>query len=91
MQGDDLPTRSHYDNLVNAGKWGFHVPDPQRRFIERATDLEGIMAFIDHWDTHRHGLEVETDGVVIKVDDIAVQEELGSTAKSPRWSRRSKH
>ncbi|MBK6475672.1 MAG: NAD-dependent DNA ligase LigA [Flavobacteriales bacterium] len=86
MQGDDLPTRSHYDNLVNAGKWGFHVPDPERRFIERATDLEGIMAFIDHWDTHRHGLEVETDGVVIKVDDIAVQEELGSTAKSPRWA-----
>ncbi len=86
MQSEGLPTRSHFDNLLKAGEWGFHVPAPERRFIERATDLEGIMAFIDHWGQKRHDLEVVTDGVVIKVDDIAVQEELGSTAKSPRWA-----
>ena len=86
VQGERLPTRSHYENLMKAGEWGFHVPSPERRFIERANDLEGIMAFIDHWDINRHALEVETDGVVIKVDDIAIQEELGSTAKSPRWA-----
>ncbi len=86
LQGDHLPTRSHYDNIHQAAKWGFRVPDPARRFIERATDLDGIMAFIDHWDIHRHALEVETDGIVIKVDDLHVQDELGLTAKSPRWA-----
>jgi DNA ligase (NAD+) len=86
LQGDQLPTRSHYDNIRQAGAWGFKVPDPARRFIERATDVEGIMAFIDHWDKHRRDLEVETDGVVIKVDDLHVQDEIGLTAKSPRWA-----
>jgi len=86
LQGDQLPTRSHYANIMKAGEWGFKVPDPKRRFIEQANDVEGIMAFIDHWDRHRHALEVETDGVVIKVDDLHVQDELGLTAKSPRWA-----
>jgi len=86
VQGDELPTRSHFANIQKAGGWGFRTPDPARRFIETATDLEGIMAFIDHWDTQRHGLEVDIDGVVIKVDGLDVQEELGMTAKSPRWA-----
>lgn len=86
LQGDQLPSRSHYANIRKAGEWGFKVPDPARRFIERTSDLDGIMAFIDHWDKHRHELEVETDGVVIKVDDIHIQDELGLTAKSPRWA-----
>jgi DNA ligase (NAD+) len=86
MQGEQLPTRSHFENIRKAAEWGFKTPDPGRRFIERATDLEGIMAFIDHWDSHRHGLEVAIDGVVIKVDGLDVQDELGLTAKSPRWA-----
>lgn len=86
VQGEVLPTRSHFENIRKAAEWGFKTPDPARRFIERATDLEGIMAFIDHWDRHRHGLEVDIDGVVIKVDSLDVQEELGLTAKSPRWA-----
>ncbi|MBX2978978.1 MAG: NAD-dependent DNA ligase LigA [Flavobacteriales bacterium] len=86
VQGEVLPTRSHFENIRKAAEWGFKTPDPARRFVERATDLEGIMAFIDHWDKHRHGLEVDIDGVVIKVDSLDVQDELGLTAKSPRWA-----
>lgn len=86
VQGEDLPTRSHYALIRMAGTWGFRVPDPTKAMIGKATDAEGIMAFIDHWDTHRHTLEVDIDGVVVKVDDLDVQEELGLTAKSPRWA-----
>jgi DNA ligase (NAD+) len=86
LQSEQLPTRSHYQNVMRAGAWGFKVPDPKRRFIEQATDTDAIMAFIDHWDTHRHALEMDIDGIVIKVDDLNVQEELGLTAKSPRWA-----
>lgn len=86
VHGDQLPTRSHYHNLHKAGEWGFRTPDPAQRFIATATDLEGIMAFIDHWDTQRHALEVDMDGVVIKVDGLDLQDELGLTAKSPRWA-----
>lgn len=86
LQGEELPTRSHYENIMAARKWGFKTPDPARRFIEKADSVEGIMAFIDHWDKARFQLEMDIDGVVIKVDDLRVQEELGLTAKSPRWA-----
>lgn len=86
LQGEELPTRSHYENIMAARKWGFKTPDPARRFIEKADNVEGIMAFIDHWDKARFQLEMDIDGVVIKVDDLRVQEELGLTAKSPRWA-----
>jgi DNA ligase (NAD+) len=86
LQSDHLPTRSHYRNVLKAHEWGFRTPDPERRFIGQADDLEGIMDFIDHWDAHRHKLEMDIDGVVIKVDDLHVQDELGLTAKSPRWA-----
>ncbi|MBK8614468.1 MAG: NAD-dependent DNA ligase LigA [Flavobacteriales bacterium] len=86
LQGEHLPSRSHYENIQAAHRWGFKTPDPKRRFIERADSVEGIMAFIDHWDKARHQLEMDIDGVVVKVDDRNVQEELGLTAKSPRWA-----
>ncbi len=86
LQGAQLPSRSHYDNMTAARAWGFKTPDPARRFIERADSVEGIMAFIDHWDRARQGLDMDIDGIVIKVDDLRIQEELGLTAKSPRWA-----
>jgi len=86
VQGDELPSRSHYELIRLAGEWGFRVPEPSRAMVGKATDAEGIMAFIDHWDQHRHDLEVDIDGVVVKVDDLDIQEELGLTAKSPRWA-----
>ncbi|MBL0045617.1 MAG: NAD-dependent DNA ligase LigA [Flavobacteriales bacterium] len=86
LQGEDLPSRSHFENIQAARSWGFKTPDVDRRFIDRADSVEGIMAFIDHWDTARHALEMDIDGIVIKVDDRNAQEELGLTAKSPRWA-----
>ncbi len=86
LAGPQLPSRSHYQNILKAAEWGFNTPSPDRKRIELARDLEGILAFIDHWDKARHDLEFDIDGVVIKVDDLDVQEELGLTAKSPRWA-----
>ena len=86
LQSEHLPTRSHFQNMQQARTWGFKTPDPKRCFIEQAKDIDAIMAFIDHWDAHRHELEMDIDGIVIKVDDLNVQEELGLTAKSPRWA-----
>jgi DNA ligase (NAD+) len=91
VQGEGLPTRSHFDNLERAHEWGFKTPDPEKRFIDRANDAAGIMAFIDHWGRHRNELEMIIDGVVVKVDDLDVQEELGLTAKSPRWAMAYKY
>ena len=86
VQGPQLPTRSHFANIARCREWGFKTPDPKRRFIEQANSVEEIVAFIDHWDKHRHELEIMIDGVVIKVDDMDVQEEMGLTAKNPRWA-----
>jgi DNA ligase (NAD+) len=86
LQGPKLPSTSHYENIMAAHRWGFRTPDPSRRFIERTDHTEGIMAFIAHWDKARHELEMDIDGIVVKVDDLRIQEELGMTAKSPRWA-----
>lgn len=86
LQAEVLPTRSHYGNIMQCRHWGFRTPDPERRFIEQADTLEGIMAFIAHWDRERHHLDIGMDGVVIKVDNIDLQEEMGLRAKSPRWA-----
>lgn len=86
LQGSNLPSTSHYENILAAARWGFKTPDPVRRFIERTDSAEGIMAFIHHWDKARHALEMDIDGIVVKVDDLRIQEELGMTAKSPRWA-----
>ncbi len=83
---DPPPTWSHYTNIMKCHDWGFKTPDVKRRFIDQADNVDGIMDFIDHWDKRRHDIEVVIDGVVIKVDDLRVQEELGFTAKSPRWA-----
>lgn len=86
LQTDRPPARSHYDNIMRCASWGFRTPDPAKRFIERTGSLEGIMAFITHWDKARHDLDIAIDGVVIKVDDVELQQEIGLRAKSPRWA-----
>ncbi len=83
---DELPTRSQYGNILRCHEWGFRTPDPVKRFIACADGIDGIMDFINHWDSARHQLDFAIDGVVIKVDDLDVQEELGLRAKSPRWA-----
>ena len=77
---------SHYQAVLGAGKMGFKVPLPEQRKIEKVKDVEGILAFIDFWDYERKKLPFEIDGIVIKVNAYNQQEELGYTAKSPRWA-----
>jgi DNA ligase (NAD+) len=80
--GVNLKLESQSQMLEKARDWGFKVPKAAK--LCKTTDE--VMEFIDHWDKHRHELPYETDGVVIKVNSIQHQEELGYTAKSPRWA-----
>ena len=82
MLGEDLPADTHYGRLQAAKKWGFKISDA----VKVCHSLEEVMAYIHYWDTERKNLPVATDGIVLKVNDLASQEELGYTAKSPRWA-----
>ncbi len=79
---DRLPFESHFESLTKARQVGFKVPEA----FHICKNLEDVLAFIDHWDKARHELPYETDGVVIKVNNLHQQDELGYTAKSPRWA-----
>jgi DNA ligase (NAD+) len=80
--GNKLPFKSQIEGLETARNWGFKVP----KEAKLARNLEEVFEFIDYWDVHRHNLPYETDGVVIKVNQFELQDELGFTAKSPRWA-----
>jgi DNA ligase (NAD+) len=80
--GPNLPFSSQFEGLEAARKYGFKAPTEAKL----AKNLEEVFQFIEYWDVHRHNLPYETDGVVIKVNDFRHQEELGYTAKSPRWA-----
>ncbi len=80
--GKNLPFSTQFEALAAARDWGFKVPTTSAL----AANMNEVFAFIDYWDTHRHDLPYETDGVVIKVNQIQYQEELGYTAKAPRWA-----
>lgn len=79
---DNALTNSHYDNLKKATEWGFNVP----KDAARAENIGQVIEFIRLWEQKRHKLPYDIDGVVIKVDDLSQQDELGFTAKSPRWA-----
>lgn len=80
--GVNLGMESQFQMLEKARKWGFKVP----KAAKLCKNTEEVLAFIEYWDKHRHELPYETDGVVIKVNSIQHQEELGYTSKSPRWA-----
>ncbi|WP_426094392.1 NAD-dependent DNA ligase LigA [Flavobacterium sp. DSR2-3-3] len=80
--GNNLPFKSQFEGLETARKWGFKAP----KEAKLAHNLDEVFQFIDYWDTHRHNLPYETDGVVVKVNSFHYQDELGFTAKSPRWA-----
>jgi DNA ligase (NAD+) len=80
------PFKSHYESILKAGEWGFKIPDEKKRMIEKVKSIDEIISFIDHWNVARENLDFEIDGVVIKVNDYHQQEELGFTAKAPRWA-----
>ncbi|MCH1405967.1 MAG: NAD-dependent DNA ligase LigA [Schleiferiaceae bacterium] len=77
---------NHSESIAHAGKLGFKIPRTQDKFIAKCDSIEAIMNFVDHWDKARKELPFDIDGVVIKVDNYKAQEDLGFTAKSPRWA-----
>ena len=82
LVGNNLPFNSQFEGLETARNWGFKAP----KEAKLAKSIEEVFEFIDYWDTHRHNLPYETDGVVVKVNSFHFQDELGFTAKSPRWA-----
>ncbi|MBZ4044352.1 NAD-dependent DNA ligase LigA [Flavobacterium hibisci] len=82
VTSNNLPFSSQIEGLQLAREWGFKVPSEAKL----ANTMQEVFDFIDYWDTHRHKLPYETDGVVVKVNSFRHQEELGYTAKSPRWA-----
>ena len=82
MLGENLPANTHYDRLQIAKQWGFPISDA----VKVCHSLEEVMDYIHYWATERKNLPVATDGIVLKVNDLATQKELGYTAKSPRWA-----
>ena len=82
LLGDNLPSKKHFDNLQKAKEWGFKIPTE----IETHKSINEVLKFTEKWNVKRHDLPYEIDGIVIKVNDINLQEEMGFTAKSPRWA-----
>jgi DNA ligase (NAD+) len=82
LLSEELPYDDHFSNLKEASDWGFNVPDS----IKLCTTIEEVLKFIFHWDSERKNLPYDIDGVVIKVNSLKQQEDLGFTAKSPRWA-----
>jgi len=82
LLGDQLPADKHYDNLQAARSWGFKISDAMRV----CKSLDEVSEFIHYWDTERKNLPVATDGIVLKVNSLNQQKNLGFTAKSPRWA-----
>ncbi|MFK5983350.1 MAG: NAD-dependent DNA ligase LigA [Flavobacteriaceae bacterium] len=82
MVGEKLPIETQYESLEKARSWGFKVP----KIAKLAKSISEVFEFINYWDVHRHDLPYETDGVVVKVNSLFQQEELGYTAKAPRWA-----
>ncbi|MBQ0082434.1 MAG: NAD-dependent DNA ligase LigA [bacterium] len=80
--GEDLPMTSHYGQLQKTKEWGMNVSGD----MKLCHNLDEVMEYIAHWDYARKDLPVATDGIVLKVNDFALQEELGYTAKNPRWA-----
>lgn len=82
MLGENLPTDGHYENLMKAKEWGFKISDATKK----CKTLDEIFAYIHYWDIERKNLPVATDGIVLKVNSLTQQRNLGYTSKFPRWA-----
>ena len=82
LLGEELPCDGHYENLQAAAGWGFKTSE----HMKKAHSLEEVFEYIRYWDTERKHLPVATDGIVLKVNSMRQQKNLGFTAKSPRWA-----
>lgn len=82
MLGENLPTDGHYENLLKAQEWGFKIS----KATKKCKSLNDVFDFINHWDIERKNLPVATDGIVLKVNSLTQQRNLGFTSKFPRWA-----
>lgn len=82
LLGEDLPADGHYECLQKAAQWGFKISE----HMKKARTLEEVFDYINYWNTERKNLPVATDGIVLKVNSLRQQKNLGYTAKSPRWA-----
>lgn len=82
LLGEELPQEGHFENLQEAAKWGFKISD----HMKKCHSLQDIFNYINYWNTERKNLPVATDGIVLKVNSLRQQKNLGFTAKSPRWA-----
>jgi DNA ligase (NAD+) len=80
--GENTSIKTQFENLETARSWGFKVPT----IAKLTNSIDGVLEFVNYWDVHRHELPYETDGVVVKVNSLFQQAELGYTAKAPRWA-----
>ena len=84
--GENLPFKTHYESIAKAGEWGFKIPTENFKSIKKCKTIDEIFEFINYWDKERNNLNFEIDGIVIKVNNYARQEEIGFTAKTPKWA-----
>ncbi len=82
LLGEDLPFNTHSEAIEAAALWGFHISENS---IE-AKDMEEVISYVREWEERRKSLPYATDGIVIKVNQLDLQRQLGYTAKSPRWA-----
>ena len=82
LLGEELPADTHWDNLAAARRWGFKIP----QVMKLCHTLQDVFDYIAYWDVERKNLPVATDGIVLKVNSLRQQRNLGFTAKSPRWA-----
>ncbi len=82
LLGEELPTDTHFGNMEQLRQWGFQVSEA----VRTCRTIEEVMNYIAYWDTERKNLPVATDGIVIKINNLDEQEQLGYTAKTPRWA-----
>ena len=82
LMGSNIRINTQFESLDKARHWGFKVPEAAKL----VNSIDEVLEFIEYWNIHRHDLPYETDGVVIKVNNLQQQEELGYTAKAPRWA-----
>ncbi len=82
LYAENFPFKTHYEALQAAAKWGFKISE----YTRVCKSIDEVLDFLSHWNTARHKLPYDTDGVVIKINSIEQQTELGFTAKSPRWA-----
>ncbi|MBC3848036.1 NAD-dependent DNA ligase LigA [Winogradskyella echinorum] len=82
IKGNDLNIQTQYEGLDKAREWGFKVPNEAKL----VNSIDAVLDYVEYWDKHRHELPYEIDGVVVKVNNLHQQDELGFTAKAPRWA-----